>query len=163
MMGGKQMTQARSSQKIREGTWFAFPLARGGFCVGLVAREERGAILAAYFFGAVWNHIPTLDELRELRPSDAIRVLRVGALGFSKGAWVAIGSDPAWDRQKWPLPKFLRKNRMEGTAWIVEYSDTNPNEVLSETPADFDMDLETDALFGHLAAESVMNSVLDKA
>jgi hypothetical protein len=37
---------------------------------------------------------------------------------------------------------------MDGTAWIVEYSDTNPNEVLSETPADPDTPLESDALYG---------------
>lgn len=146
---------------IQEGTWFAFPLLRGGFCIGLVARETRN-ILLAYFFNGIWKAIPTLDKLRDLSPDDAVRVLRVGALGFTKGSWVAIGSDPAWDRRRWPIPKFVRKERIEERAWIVEYSDTNPNKVVSEVPAAYDTDLELDGLYGAQAAESVMNSILGK-
>jgi hypothetical protein len=71
-----------SAKKIREGTWFAFPLAHGGFCVGLVARETAGPSWSRTFSTVFGLMFPPLDDLRDLSPSDATRVMRGGALGF---------------------------------------------------------------------------------
>lgn len=44
----------------REGTWFALPLRKGGYAVGVVARmAPRGRIILAYFFGPKRNQIPS--------------------------------------------------------------------------------------------------------
>ena len=68
-----------------EGTWFAVPLRSRGSAVGLVARTARGGgVILAYFFRNVWDGAPSLDEVRSLKPADAVKVLRVGDLSWSR-------------------------------------------------------------------------------
>ena len=146
---------------IREGTWFAVPLRTKGFAVGVVARTTApGGIVLAYFFPAVWDTPPGIDEVEALPPRMAVRVLRVGDLGLTDGTWQIIGIDPGWRREDWSVPKFVRRDELSRRAWIVEYSDTDANIVVSESPADDGTGLERDAVLGAGAAEIVMTKLL---
>ena len=150
--------------KICEGTWFAVPLREGGFATAVIARSSaRGGVLLAYFFGKIWQELPQLNELKALEsPSSAVRILRVGDLGLIEGKWPILGRDPEWRRGDWPVPLFVRKEELSRRAWIVHYSDEDPNVVKSETPTNYDADLERDRLSGAGAVEIVLTNLLSK-
>jgi hypothetical protein len=145
----------------REGTWFAVPLRQGGFAVGLVARATaKGKVVLCYFFGPRHRAVPLLGELGPLKPSDAIRVVRVGDLSLIRGEWPIIGQTALWKRSDWPMPPFVRRSELSGKAWRVHHSDTDPNLIDREEPEPYDSTLETDALFGAGAAELVLTKLL---
>jgi hypothetical protein len=146
----------------KEGTWFAVPLQRGGYALGLVARyAARGKIILAYLFGPKRERIPTLDEVSRLEAHEALRVLRVGDLGLIDGSWPVIGDSLRWERDRWPMPAFIRRDEISGVAWRVIYSDEDPNRVLAEHRIPYETpDLESDGLYGSKAAEAVVSQIL---
>jgi Immunity protein 26 len=148
-------------QIIDEGTWFAIPLRSKGFAVGVVARASPGGgVILAYFFKKVWDHPPQFEEVNGFKPDDAVRILRVGDLGFLDGTWPVLGRDPDWNRGSWTIPHFVRKDDISRKAWIVVYSDHDPNRVESETRASYDVNLERDSMFGAGAAEIDLTRIL---
>lgn len=145
-----------------EGTWFAVPLRdRRSYGVGVVARAFEGGVLLCYFFGPRRNTVPSLDEVANLLPSDAIRVLQVGDLGILEGQWQIVGSSPEWERSEWPIPPFARYELLTDRVWKVSYSDTNPNQVVQEEQIDpKDVSFGRDALYGSEAAEIELTEAL---
>src|SRR5262245_60721424 len=112
------------------------PLRNGGFVLGLVARATTtGTVILSCFFGPRRNCIPKLSEIKDLRPADAVRVIRVGDLGLIENQWPVIGEYAHWKREEWPMPVFLRKEPLSGRCWRIYYSDTDPNRVLHEEPS----------------------------
>lgn len=147
----------------KEGTWFAVPLREGGYAAGVVAREVpgEGKIILAYFFGPKRDAVPAMEELERLTPDAAIKVARVGDLGIMEGSWPLVGESENWDREKWPIPHFIRKDDISRTAWRVVYADDNPNEVILEAPVPYETSgYERDALLGAGAAEIVVTQLL---
>jgi hypothetical protein len=145
-----------------EGTWFAVPLRSRGFAAGIVARTASGGgIVLAYFFKKVWDRPPALEDVKVLRPKDAVRVLRVGDLGLIDGTWPVLGRDPDWNRDEWGVPQFIRRDDLSRRAWSVQYSDGDANLVESETPTSFETNLERDAVLGAGAAEVVLTRLVD--
>ena len=151
----------RTLQAVEEGSWFAVPLPTG-FAVGLAARISEPVMLA-YFFGPVRQHVPALGDLRGLEPSSAVRVLRVSTMAIRDTQWPTIGRHPDWQREKWPIPDFIRREppALSKRAWVVRYSDDDPSLVISETPAsEANGGLESDGLYGTAAAEKVIAAAL---
>jgi hypothetical protein len=145
----------------REGTWFAVPLREGGFAVGVVARATtKGKVILCYFFGPHRTAVPSLSDLERLKPSDAIRVLRVGDLSLICGEWPIIGQTTSWKRSDWPMPPFIRRSELSGRAWRVQYSDADPNAMDREEPESYNTKLEEDSVFGSGAVELVLTKVL---
>jgi hypothetical protein len=129
--------------------------------VGVVARTSpSGGVVLAYFFKKVWEQPPPIDEIRGLRPQDAVRALRVGDLSLVNGTWPVLGRDPDWHRGEWPMPRFIRKDDLSRKAWLVQYSDRDANRVESEIPTSHDTNLERDAVLGAGAAEVVLTRLL---
>lgn len=149
-------------QKYKEGSWFAVPLETDEFAVGLIARYFRGVLLV-YFFGKTFSSIPDLSELEKYQPSDAIKVIKVGDLGFHKGEWKVIGELPDWKRSVWIIPDFVRREPVSDRCWLVKYADDNPNLILSEERVSEDAvkNLETDGLFGYKSAEKILSKILN--
>ena len=146
---------------ITEGTWFAVPLKTKGYGVGVVSRTTLGGgIVLAYFFGELYGNVPSLPDLKNLEPSDAIWVVRAGDLGLIKGAWPVIGIDPHWRRGGWGVPVFVRRDDLSRKAWSVQYSNDDVNLVESETPIDYEAALERDSVFGAGAVEVVLTRLL---
>lgn len=147
----------------KEGTWFAVPLRQGGYAVGLVARHVpvEGKIALAYFFGPKRQTIPSVEELDGLTPNMAIKAVRVGDLGLVEGSWPIIGDPPNWQRERWPIPAFVRKDDLGRVAWRVEYDYDDPNRVISEQRVPYETTgYERDALCGAGAAEIVVSRML---
>lgn len=146
----------------KEGTWFAVPLRQGGYAVGRVARHTiEGEIILAYFFGPKRDHVPALDEVDDLEPHEAIKVIMVGGIGLIDGSWPVIGDSPCWEHERWPIPAFIRRDDLSRTAWRVIYSDNDPNTVVSEQRISYDTaGLEPNSLHGHKAAEVYLTQIL---
>jgi hypothetical protein len=116
-----------------EGTVFGVPLGNGGFGVGIVARTApKRRVFLGYLFGPKRNKVPTLDEVRSLRPQDAVRIARIGDLSLMDRTWPVIGELDSWKRAEWPMPLFARIDEVSRRAWQVEYSDTDANAIESE-------------------------------
>jgi hypothetical protein len=108
------MKRKRKGEKLpyKEGTWFAIPLQQGGYAVGRVARLSGDGIILAYFFGPKRETVPTLADLGSLTPDSALAVVRAGDLGLIEGSWPIIGDAPVWEREKWPMPAFVRRDEI---------------------------------------------------
>jgi hypothetical protein len=146
----------------REGTWFAIPLRKGGFGVGVVARATtKGKVILCYFFGPRRTCIPGLSEVERLRPQNAIRTLRVGDLSLMRGTWPIIGQSESWKRSDWPMPVFIRRDQVLQKAWRVYYADTDPSSVIREEPEPCEANsLPRASLFGAGAAEIELTELL---
>lgn len=152
-------------KNYREGDWFAVPLRSHGFGVGIVARSpKRSGVLFGYFFGPARSTVPSLDEVKELRPSDAILVDMFGDLELLKGNWTVIGNQEPWDRTVWPMVDFGRIDEKSGRARRIEYTDDGENDEerevacsLAEAAA-----LPRDRLLGAGAVEIILTQLLGK-
>jgi len=144
-----------------EGTWFAVPLRKGGYAVGIVARASRACILA-YFFGPRREAIPRLDEILNLNAASAISVLRVGTLGLINKEWPIIGEAQSFNRSNWPMPVFIRREILPPfKKWRVYYLDADPKKrIREELETDDGADLPTDSLSGYGAAEIKLTKLL---
>lgn len=147
-----------------EGTWFAVPLRKGGYAIGVVTRATRtGRVLLAYFFGPKHEDVPSLTDAAGIRPKDAVRRLQIGDLGLMNGKWKILGELPGWNRQSWPSPSFLRRDELSKRAWLSTYSDTDPNMLEREEPVPYETSIpEMDGLYGFGAVELLLTKLLDK-
>lgn len=145
-----------------EGTWFAVPLRKGGFGVGVVARaSSRGRVILVYLFGPKRETVPTLSEVVGLEPSAAVSVIRIGDLGLIRGDWPILGRSPLWQRDRWPIPKFLVWDGMSRRAWIIQYDDNDPNKYISQEPVAPDTcTLDQDSSYGAGAVEIELTELL---
>jgi Immunity protein 26 len=139
--------------KYPEGTVFAVPLCEGGFARGIVARvNAKTACVFGYFFGPKLAS-PFEGDLSEIRPQNAIISMVFGDLGLIKREWQIVGHLPDWNREKWGMPDFVRRDPIGKRAWTVRYSDDDPSLVLGEAPINFDTDLPDNWSWGYGAVE----------
>ncbi|HVZ87865.1 MAG TPA: immunity 26/phosphotriesterase HocA family protein [Polyangia bacterium] len=116
----------------REGDWFSVPLREGGFAVGVVARANPDGVLVGYFFGPRHDAAPTLDDVRDLKPQDAVMVGKFGHLGLTQRKWPVLGRVDGWNRADWPMPVFVRYEELSGRSFRAFYDDDDPNKLLRE-------------------------------
>lgn len=144
-----------------EGSVFLVPLRTKGYARGVVARSTaRGRVLYGYFFGPPLASA-TNASFDDLAPHKAILTTHFGDLGLINGEWPVIGVTPSWNRSKWPMPDFVRRDDLSHKAWRVHYCDDDPNRIEWETPTDYDVDLPPDSLSGYGAVEIVLTRLLD--
>ena len=151
---------ARQRKGPAEGTWFGVPLKDGGFAVGLAARSNRKGLCLGYFFGPRSALVPTLDQVRQLRPGQAMWVEQFGDLGLIRDEWPVIGLEPEWERKTWPVPPFVRYDEIGRTALEVLYDDDLS--CVSEQPCDPNLRhvLPEDGLAGYQSVELLLNRML---
>lgn len=148
------------SLPYREGSAFLVPLRTGGYARGIVARcTAKGKVLLGCFFG------PRLESpgdimLDDFEPAHAILCVRFGDLGLLNGQWPIVGKLPDWDRSRWPMPDFVRRDDLSRKAWLVRYSDDDPSLIEEEHPTGFDSKLERDSVYGYGAVEIVLTKLL---
>lgn len=145
----------------REGTWFAIPLRPNGFAIGCVARYSGDGCVLGYFYGPARANVPTFEDTSGLMPEAAVRVARVSDLALLRGRWKILGERDDWNRDAWPIPKFLRRDELGKRAWLVTYSDSNPLDVVAEVSVPFEVDVaHRDGLEGSGAAEVLLSKCL---
>lgn len=145
-----------------EGTVFLVPLPRGGFGRGVIARiSPKGGTLLGYFFAPRVND-PADATIADLRPEAAVARLRCGDLGLLKKQWPLLGPLPAWDRDKWPMPRFMRQDPMDKLPpSIIIYSDEDPSLIVAERASGEAEGLDRAALFGAGAVENRLDRLLN--
>jgi hypothetical protein len=147
----------------REGDWFAVPLRNGGYAVGVVARANPKAALLGYFFGPRRADVPSLEDVADLKPGDAVLVGKFGHLGLTQGKWPILGRLEDWNRGHWSVPVFVRYEELTGRSFKVFYDDADPNKLLGEeqvAPGEGEQGPK-DGLMGAGYAEKVLTSLLD--
>jgi hypothetical protein len=146
---------------VGEGDCVAVPLRGGGFGVGVVARANRKGVLLGYFFRPARDHVPGLEIVDRLRPTDAILIGRFGHLGIVGGTWPLIGHLTNWIREDWPVPLFVRTEELSGRSYLVHYDDADPNRVTKEEPVgDPSAWAHEDGLMGAGFAEKLLTRLL---
>lgn len=131
------------------------PLGDGGYGVGRVARMPRyGKVLLCYLFGPRREQPPTLEEVDGLQPEHAVLVGRLGDLGLMNGNWPILGDSTEWNRERWPIPPFIRRDPLSERAWRAQYPDDNPNDRPTEEPIEYSCrTFGPDSVWGYGAAE----------
>lgn len=111
------------ADRYGEGGWFAVQLPKdSGFAPGLVTRTEprKDGIQLCYFFAPNGSSLPTLDQLRELRPADALLVQKLDKLDKD---WPRLGNAPGWDPSAWPVPAFRVSVKKKDQLFKATYDD----------------------------------------
>lgn len=109
-------------RNYEEGDAFVLPIKNGGYVIGIAARVAlNGGYVLTYFFGPRRQTPPMLSELVGFSPSAALTVARCSDLGLVTGEWQVIGHLPNWNREDWPIPKFIRRHPTNEWAYLVEY------------------------------------------
>jgi hypothetical protein len=126
----------------------------------LVARHDgRGGVIG-YLFAVRSDVPPTMDDVADLGPTDAVRVVRFGDLGLVRGEWPVLGRLDDWRPDDWPLPDFGRRG-MDGTFRVVYSAEDLRGPLREERITDDECDrLPRDALSGAGAVERVLTSLL---
>jgi hypothetical protein len=151
-------------RNYNEGTWFAVPLRRNGFCIGVVARAaSEKSIVLCYFFSPRRESVPKFDEVSTLKASSAILVVRAGDLGLIQRRWTVIGTAQSWNRSDWPMPIFVRREILPPFRnWRVYYSDIDPSITVKEEHEPNDRpDLPKAGLSGAGAVEVKLTMLLE--
>jgi hypothetical protein len=132
--GGR--TTKAGPHKYGEGTWFAVPLKRGGYAVGIIARGNPKTSLICYFFGPRRSDVPSLSEVETWKAADALCVEQVGDLGLLQGDWPIIGHSQLFRRDNWPMPVFVFQvpalGGFKGWTELRYYSEDNPLEMVGK-------------------------------
>jgi hypothetical protein len=152
----------RKKLQYMEGDWFAIPLRNGGYALGLIARMDGKGEVLGYFFGPRHQDLPLEQETKNLSPSSAILIRRIGDLGLLRGEWPIVAHSPHWRREEWPQPAFGRIAMDESWASQVEYSEDDLSQVIREVPVSLAeaRNLPEDGLSGYGAAEIRLTKLL---
>ena len=94
--------------------------------------------------------------------ADAVLTARFGDLSLKQGDWPLIGKDANWDRDKWPVPIFIRAEQLSGRIYQVFYGDDELARPAEERriPTDTPIDGPPDLLYGAGALEKALTRLL---
>lgn len=97
----------RRAQTYEVGDLIAVPVKSGGYAVALIARwtvsPRRGyKIIFTYVFDRLYPELPKLDDLQDLRPTDAIWVKFCGDAAIPIYRWTRIGPLRNFRESDWP-------------------------------------------------------------
>ncbi|CAN7559747.1 Imm26 family immunity protein [Rhizobium sp. LjRoot254] len=123
----------------KEGDLFAVPLRSEGYGIGIVARAAKygGTFIFGYFFDRAFPVVPSLAEVESLSVADAIYVTKFANHGLKSGEWPILGAAALFERAKWPMPQFFRKEILYGkAAWLVTYDEDRPGRFINEFRCD---------------------------
>jgi hypothetical protein len=158
-----------NKKRIRyfEGQWFAVPLRKDGYALGIIVRgsyKAKGGL--GYFFGPKYQEIPNDESTWEKKPVDAILITKFGDLGIINGSWPLIKSTRPFLKEEWPIPKFGHEvSLLPGKGTIREYAQDNIGRliIVKETPVNVKeiIGLPEDLSRGGGSVEIELTKILD--
>jgi hypothetical protein len=118
--------------------------------------------MLAYLFGPIHWTLPTLAEVQQLAPGDAIKTIRTGDIALANGRWPVIGNTVNFQRSDWPVPLFIRRADALKRAWQATYAD-DPAKPEREVSVPYDTPgLESDSLYGYGSTELLLTKLLSE-
>src|SRR5262249_3254091 len=107
------------------------------------------------------RRLPTLDDVDELLPEQAIAIIRTSELGLLEGKWPVIGESPSWDRTQWPIPSFIVRDEFSQTAQRVTYAQDNPTSSHQAERIPYETEgREPDCCYGDIATQNYLSELL---
>lgn len=148
----------------QEGDVFVVPFGGGGHALGVIARSNGRGGLLAYCFESTFEGVPASLDCEALEPELAIARVICGDLHLLKGKWSIIGRIPDWNPLDWPLPSFVRRDRLSGATSLVTYDDRTLQAV-DVRPCDPSLasTLPQDGSLGAVALERTLARLLGKS
>lgn len=107
-------------RRYKKGDWIRVPLGGERDALGVLARACQSRLFG-YFFAVPASHRPTNDELRALRPQDAVAMLLFGGAPIEQARWEMVATSLAFDPQSWPFPDFSSRGAFGDTWTRVRY------------------------------------------
>lgn len=146
----------------KEGDWISVPLRDEGYALGVIARTGKGGGMIGYFFGPRYENTRTMRDAENLDPSDAILICHCGDLGLFNGEWKVIGRFQSWDRSKWEIPAFLRRDSITRKPSRIYYAGDDLNLEILEIPCSEEeaIGLPEDGAWGYGAVEIRLTKLL---
>jgi hypothetical protein len=145
--------------RYKEGDVCAVPLRIEGYALGVIARVSlKPGLILGYFFSRKYMALPDLSKL-QLEPLEAEKIVIFGDLGLIKNQWPVLGQLKSWERTRWPVPDFFRKDELFEKAWKVRYADDDISKRLTEEPVPYDQNLESDSVYGAGAVEILLTNI----
>lgn len=124
----KRTRRVAPKKRYEVGDWFAVPIFGHGYIVGRVTCAHS-LMMIGYYFGPLRESVPSLDEVRALRPKDAFTYYICGDNGLREdGNCVVLGGHEDFDPRKWPNPEFAFTDHRD-RVWAIHH-DENLQEVL---------------------------------
>ncbi|MBM3267483.1 MAG: DUF4259 domain-containing protein [Candidatus Sericytochromatia bacterium] len=148
-------------KRIRTGTVFAVPLNSGKYAIGLIVRGPKVHCALGYFFGEVFESVPTLDQVGDLAPARAVWIARFGDGGIFKGEWPALGILPGFKTADRPFPLLYQDNDVGG-CFKSRFSEDDPCERIERVRVSKEeiAGLFPDSLYGYVALQKELSRVL---
>ena len=107
-------------RRYKKGDWIRVPLGGERDGLGVLARARQSRLFG-YFFAVPVSHRPTSEELRALRPQDAVAALLFGGAAIEQARWEIVATSLAFDPQEWPFPDFSSRGAFGDTWTRVRY------------------------------------------
>lgn len=106
-----------------EGDCFLVPLRDGRKALGVIARIDGKGGVIGYFFGLADPALPPAEAIASLTSDAPLLRASFADPGLLRGDWKLVGRVPAWRRDDWPLPAFVRRDAISGAAKKVSYAE----------------------------------------
>lgn len=152
---------ARKKLNYREGDWFAVPLEKGGYVLGLAARIDKKGGVLGYFFRPKYAAIPGPGDIGKRHYEDAILIENTGDVGLLEGSWPIVKAAENWDRALWPMPIFRQIDEDRNRVYKVIRDENTLAEVerVRSTPEEVE-GYPLNGSTGHWGTEIMLNDIL---
>jgi hypothetical protein len=155
-------------KRYDEGQWFAVPLRKGGYALGIIVRgnyKTKGGL--GYFFGPKYSELPNDQDTWEKYPKEAKLITRFGDLGIINGSWPLIHSTHLFCKDQWPIPRFGAKIPLiPGKGFIREYGQNEKGQLIYIreiiAPENEVLELPVDCAMGYAVVEIRLTEILDE-
>jgi hypothetical protein len=113
--------RAAVKRRYKKGDWLRIPLGGDYDALGVLTRACRSRLFG-YFFAVPASHRPTSEELRALRPQDAVAALLFGGAAIEQARWEIVATSLAFNPHDWPFPDFSSRGAFGDTWTRVRYN-----------------------------------------
>ena len=137
----------------------ALPLQQGGFGIGLIARKYK-SILLGYFFNCIYPLVPTEILTDKIDIKDFVLIGKFNSGGIENREWPVLKTDLYFNKERWPVPTFMRQDLITGKYFAVINDDTLVNERRYSIAKEKADSLYSHVIFGYGALEEKLSRIL---
>jgi hypothetical protein len=148
----------KSKRKLREGTFFGVPLMKGGYCLGIIARQNKGIALG-YFFNKIYSDVPSIN-IADAEKNKVILIAKFSGLEIEEGAWPIIETDTKFCREEWPIPVMKMEDPLRSKFYGVLYDETLLSDIRVGITEEEAARMFKYGLYGSIALQKKLESLI---